>query len=120
MTTFFGLNAKEVGELVYCPKNTKELLTVFILAEYPDNSHISHADERHEGSLEEQYAYFISNTALRLMNLAACPSRKPSPYPYDEHSMITTATICLIRPRKMRHSSNRGYSDCWKFLTSPW
>src|SRR5699024_12052534 len=41
-----------------------------------------------EGSLEEQYAYFISNTGFPTDEHGCLSEPKPSPYPYDEHSMI--------------------------------
>lgn len=41
-----------------------------------------------QGSLEDQYSYFISNTGFPTDEHGSLSEPKPSPYPYDEHSMI--------------------------------
>ena len=76
-------------ELVYCPKNTREITrrlyfsgkerTILTSATLTNTS---------EGSLEDQYAYFISNTGFPTDKQGCLSEPKPSPYPYDEHSMI--------------------------------
>ena len=77
------------AELVYCPKNTREITnrlyfsgkarTILTSATLTNTS---------EGSLEDQYAYFISNTGFPTDEHGCLSEPKPSPYPYDEHSMI--------------------------------
>ena len=77
------------AELVYCPKNTREITkrlyfsgkarTILTSATLTNTT---------EGSLEDQYAYFISNTRFPTDEHGCLSEPKPSPYPYDEHSMI--------------------------------
>ena len=77
------------AELVYCPKNTREITkrlyfsgkarTILTSATLTNTT---------EGSLEDQYAYFISNTGFPTDEHGRLSEPKPSPYPYDEHSMI--------------------------------
>ena len=77
------------AELVYCPKNTREFTkrlyfsgkarTILTSATLTNTT---------EGSLEDQYAYFISNTGFPTDEHGCLSEPKPSPYPYDEHSMI--------------------------------
>ena len=40
------------------------------------------------GTLEEQYSYFISNTGFPVGERGCLSEPKPSPYPYDKHAMI--------------------------------
>lgn len=77
------------AELVYCPKNTREITnrlyfsgnarTILTSATLTNTT---------EGSLEDQYAYFISNTGFPTDEHGCLSEPKASPYPYDEHSMI--------------------------------
>ena len=77
------------AELVYCPKNTREITkrlyfsgkarTILTSATLTNTT---------EGSLEDQYAYCISNTGFPTDEHGCLSEPKPSPYPYDEHSMI--------------------------------
>ena len=77
------------AELVYCPKNTREITkrlyfsgkarTILTSATLTNTT---------ESSLEDQYAYFISNTGFPTDEHGCLSEPKPSPYPYDEHSMI--------------------------------
>ena len=77
------------AELVYCPKNTREITkrlyfsgkarTILTSATLTNTT---------EGNLEDQYAYFISNTGFPTDEHGCLSEPKPSPYPYDEHSMI--------------------------------
>ena len=77
------------AELVYCPKNTREITkrlyfsgkarTILTSATLTNTT---------EGTLEDQYAYFISNTGFPTDEHGCLSEPKPSPYPYDEHSMI--------------------------------
>ena len=77
------------AELVYCPKNTREITkrlyfsgkarTILTSATLTNTT---------EGSLEDQYAYFISNTGFPTDEHGCLSEPKPSPYPYDEPSMI--------------------------------
>lgn len=74
------------AELVYCPKNTREITnrlyfsgnarTILTSATLTNTT---------EGSLEDQYAYFISNTGFPTDEHGCLSEPKASPYPYDEH-----------------------------------
>lgn len=77
------------ADLVFCPKNTKRLInalyfrgsarTVLTSATLCDSI---------QGSLDEQYSYFIQNTGFPLDDTGYLSEPKPSPFPYDEHAMI--------------------------------
>lgn len=77
------------SELVYCPKNTREITNRLYFSGSArtilTSATLTNATE---GSLEEQYAYFISNTGFPTDEHGCLSEPKPSPYPYDEHSMI--------------------------------
>lgn len=77
------------SELVYCPKNTREITNRLYFSGTArtilTSATLTNATE---GSLEEQYAYFISNTGFPTDEHGCLSEPKPSPYPYDEHSMI--------------------------------
>ena len=76
-------------ELVYCPRNMRDIIrklyfegsvrTVLTSATLTDTT---------QGSLQEQYAYFISNTGFPLDKRGYLSEPKPSPFPYDEHAML--------------------------------
>ena len=77
------------AELVYCPKNTREITNRLY---FNGSAHTiltsATLTNATDGSLEEQYAYFISNTGFPTDEHGCLSEPKPSPYPYDEHSMI--------------------------------
>ena len=72
-----------------CPKNTREITNRLYFSGSArtilTSATLTNATE---GSLEEQYAYFISNTGFPTDEHGCLSEPKPSPYPYDEHSMI--------------------------------
>ncbi len=77
------------AELVYCPKNTKEITnSLYFSGDTRTILTSATLTNATEGSLEEQYAYFISNTGFPTDEHGCLSEPKPSPYPYDEHSMI--------------------------------
>lgn len=77
------------AELVYCPKNTKEITnSLYFSGDARTILTSATLTNATEGSLEEQYAYFISNTGFPTDEHGCLSEPKPSPYPYDEHSMI--------------------------------
>ena len=77
------------AELVYCPKNTREITkrlyfsgkarTILTSATMTNASN---------GEFVDQYSYFIGNTGFPTDERGCLSEPKPSPYPYDEHSMI--------------------------------
>lgn len=77
------------AELVYCPKNTKRI-TNRLYFSGDERTILTSATLTNsiEGSLADQYAYFISNTGFPIDEHGCLSEPKPSPYPYDEHSMI--------------------------------
>ena len=77
------------AELVYCPKNTREI-TKRLYFSGKARTILTSATLTNTtgGSLEDQYAYFISNTGFPTDEHGCLSEPKPSPYPYDEHSMI--------------------------------
>ena len=75
------------AELVYCPKNTREI-TKRLYFSGKARTILATLTNTTEGSLEDQYAYFISNTGFPTDEHGCLSEPKPSPYPYDEHSMI--------------------------------
>ena len=77
------------AELVYCPKNTKEITnSLYFSGDTRTILTSATLTNATDGSLEEQYAYFISNTGFPTDEHGCLSEPKPSPYPYDEHSMI--------------------------------
>ena len=77
------------AELVYCPKNTREITKrLYFSGKALTNLTSATLTNTTEGSLEDQYAYFISNTGFPTDEHGCLSEPKPSPYPYDEHSMI--------------------------------
>lgn len=76
-------------ELVYCPKNTKEIVSrLYFNGEERTILTSATLTNATSGSLEEQYSYFISNTGFPAGDRGCLSEPKPSPYPYDEHAMI--------------------------------
>ena len=77
------------AELVYCPKNTREITKrLYFIGKARTILTSATLTNTTEGSLEDQYAYFISNTGFPTDEHGCLSEPKPSPYPYDEHSMI--------------------------------
>ena len=77
------------AELVYCPKNTREITKrLYFSGKARTILTSTTLTNTTEGSLEDQYAYFISNTGFPTDEHGCLSEPKPSPYPYDEHSMI--------------------------------
>lgn len=77
------------AELVYCPKNTRRI-TNRLYFSGSEKTILTSATltNANDGSLEDQYSYFISNTGFPTDEHGCLSEPKPSPYPYDEHSMI--------------------------------
>ena len=76
-------------ELVYCPKNTREIVSrLYFDGEERTILTSATLTNATSGSLEEQYSYFISNTGFPVGERGCLSEPKPSPYPYDEHAMI--------------------------------
>ena len=77
------------AELVYCPKNTKEITNrLYFSGDARTILTSATLTNTTDGSLEEQYAYFINNTGFPTDEHGYLSEPKPSPYPYDNHSMI--------------------------------
>ena len=76
-------------ELVYCPKNTREIVSrLYFNGDERTILTSATLTNATSGSLEEQYSYFISNTGFPVGERGCLSEPKPSPYPYDEHAMI--------------------------------
>ena len=76
-------------ELVYCPKNTKEIVSrLYFNGDERTILTSATLTNATSGSLEEQYSYFICNTGFPAGDRGCLSEPKPSPYPYDEHAMI--------------------------------
>lgn len=84
------------GELVlaYCRKDTSQLIRSL----YFDRNHMTILTSatmagRSDGTLEQQYGYFIRNTGFPMKSYPGFISGKltesiPSPFPYNQHAMI--------------------------------
>ena len=100
-------------ELVYCPKNTKEIVSrLYFNGDERTILTSATLTNATSGSLEEQYSYFISNTGFPAGDRGCLSEPKPSPYPYDEHAMClpwaashrnTTALCAVWTGRQRRH-----------------
>lgn len=76
-------------ELVYCPRNVRDIIqelyfgggvrTVMTSATLTNSN---------QGSLSNRYSYFIRNTGFPLDGRGCLSEPKPSPFPYDEHTMV--------------------------------
>ena len=76
-------------ELVYCPKNTREIVSrLYFNGDKRTILTSATLTNATGGTLEEQYSYFISNTGFPTGERGCLSEPKPSPYPYDEHAMI--------------------------------
>ena len=83
-------------ELVYCPKNTKEIVSrLYFNGDERTILTSATLTNATSGSLEEQYSYFISNTGFPAGDRGCLSEPKPSPYPYDEP---VSYTHLLMRP----------------------
>ena len=77
------------ADLVYCPKNTKDIIySLYFSGEQRTILTSATLTNAVEGPLEEQYSYFIRNTGFPTDERGVLSEPKPSPYPYDEHAMI--------------------------------
>ena len=77
------------ADLVYCPKNTKDIIRrLYFSGEQRTILTSATLTNAVEGPLEEQYSYFIRNTGFPTDERGVLSEPKPSPYPYDEHAMI--------------------------------
>ena len=76
-------------ELVYCPKNTREIVRrLYFNGDKRTILTSATLTNATSGTLEEQYSYFISNTGFPTRERGCLSEPKPSPYPYNEHAMI--------------------------------
>lgn len=77
------------AELVYCPKSTKQIIN-WLYFSGSEKVILTSATLTNttEGSFEDQYSYFINNTGFPTDKHGCLSKPKPSPYPYNEHSMI--------------------------------
>lgn len=75
--------------LVYCPKNTSELISSLYFSKNTRTILTSATlTGCAGGNLEAMYGYFIGNTGFPVDGRGCLSEPKPSPYPYDEHAMI--------------------------------
>ena len=88
------------AELVYCPKNTKQIINRLYFSG-SERTILTSATLTNatQGSLEDQYSYFISNTSFPTDEHGSLSEPMPSPYPYEEHSMIYYCNV-LPHPTK--------------------
>ena len=105
------------AELVYCPKNTSQITSrlyfngkerVILTSATMTNANC--------GTLADQYSYFISNTGFPTEEHGFLSEPKPSPYPYDEHSMIYFCDDLPHPHKNTKHLSIRECNDCLKSL----
>lgn len=77
------------AELVYCPKNTSQITNRLYFSGKErvilTSATMTNASN---GEFVDQYSYFIGNTGFPTDERGCLSEPKPSPYPYDEHSMI--------------------------------
>lgn len=77
------------AELVYCPKNTKEVISRLYFRQGIRMILTSATlTEAAQDSLEKAYSYFIRSTGFPFDKDGILAEPKPSPFPYDAHSMI--------------------------------
>lgn len=77
------------AELVYCPKNTSQVTNrLYFSGKEKVILTSATMTNANNGALVDQYSYFISNTGFPTDERGCLAEPKPSPYPYDEHSMI--------------------------------
>lgn len=78
-----------IAELVYCPKDTRKITNRLY---FSGNERViltsATLTNANQGSLTEQYAYFVQNTGFPTDATGCLSEPKPSPFLYDEHSMI--------------------------------
>ena len=76
-------------ELVYCPKDTKEIISrLYFQQDIRTILTSATLAEAAQDSLEEAYSYFIRSTGFPFDEDGILAEPKPSPFPYDAHSMI--------------------------------
>ena len=77
------------AELVYCPKDTKEVISRLYFRQGIRTILTSATlTEAAQDSLEKAYSYFIRSTGFPFDKDGILAEPKPSPFPYDAHSMI--------------------------------
>ena len=75
--------------LVHCPKNTREIIQrLYFTGKIRSIMTSATLTNTTDGTLAEQYAYFIQNTGFPLPPKGRLSEPKPSPFPYDRHAMI--------------------------------
>ena len=75
--------------LVYCPKNTKEIIRkLYFSGEEKTIMTSATLTNTASGSLKEQYGYFLNNTGFPVESEAYLSPPKPSPFPYDKNAGI--------------------------------
>lgn len=76
-------------ELHYCPRNMRAMISSLYFDGWIHTILTSATlTNTAQGSMEELYSYFISNTGFPLDERGILSEPKPSPFPYDEHAMI--------------------------------
>lgn len=77
------------AELVYCPKNTSQIINrLYFSGKEKIVLTSATMTNANNGELLNQYSYFICNTGFPTDERGCLSEPKPSPYPYNEHSMI--------------------------------
>ena len=77
------------AELVYCPNNTSQVTNrMYFSGKEKVILTSATMTNANNGALVDQYSYFISNTGFPTDERGCLSEPKPSPYPYDKHSMI--------------------------------
>lgn len=93
-------------EFVYCPKNTKTIMRSLYFEKKAHNfaTILTSATltNKGQGTLGEQYSYFISNTGFPIGKHGVLSVPKQSPFPYDKHAMIYYCDD-LPHPTKQRN-----------------
>lgn len=76
-------------DLVFCPKNTRDILSkLYFRSKIRTIMTSATLTSATDGSVNDQYAYFLHNTGFPIERNGVLSEPKPSPYPYDEHAMI--------------------------------
>ena len=77
------------AELAYCPKDTKEVISrLYFCQDIRMILTSATLTEAARDSLEKAYSYFIRSTGFPFDKDGVLAEPKPSPFPYDVHSMI--------------------------------
>lgn len=104
------------AELVYCPKNTSQITNRLYFSGKErvilTSATMTNASN---GEFVDQYSYFIGNTGFPTDERGCLSEPKPSPYPYDEHSMIYYCDDLPHPTQEHEALSNKAYNACLKF-----